>query len=255
MTMRRCSRARRWMRCCARWACRPSTSRRGPRSGPGCTGRCWRRSAEPVLVIADNASSEAQVRPLLPGPGPHRVIVTSRHTLAGLGARLLDVTVLDEEAAVALLDEALRAARPDDDRISADRRGAGRLAGVCGGLPLALQITAALLEADPALTASGPGRRARRRGRGGWRRCAMTMAAGPARRQWRRRSSCPTGSWMRTAARVFRLLPVNPGPDVSTAAAAALAGWPVGEARRVIGRLVRAHLVEAAAGGGPVADA
>ena len=28
------------------------------------------------------------------------------------------------------------------------------------------------------------------------------------------------------AARLFRLLPVNPGPDVSTAAAAALAGWP-----------------------------
>ena len=58
------------------------------------------------------------MRPLLPGPGPHRVIVTSRHTLAGLGARLLDVTVLDQEAAVALLDEALRAARPGDDRIS-----------------------------------------------------------------------------------------------------------------------------------------
>jgi hypothetical protein len=39
----------------------------------------------PVLVIADNASSEAQVRLLLPGPGPHRVVVTSRHTLASLG--------------------------------------------------------------------------------------------------------------------------------------------------------------------------
>ena len=69
--------------------------------------------SDPVLIIADNASSEAQVRPLLPGPGPHRVVVTSRHTLAGLGARLLDVTVLDDEAGVALLDEALRAARPE----------------------------------------------------------------------------------------------------------------------------------------------
>lgn len=35
---------------------------------------------DPVLVIADNASSEAQVRLLLPGAGPHKVLVTSRHT-------------------------------------------------------------------------------------------------------------------------------------------------------------------------------
>ena len=49
-------------------------------------------------MIADNASSEAQVRPLLPGTGPHKVLVTSRHTLAGLGARLVDVTVLDDAA-------------------------------------------------------------------------------------------------------------------------------------------------------------
>ena len=60
-----------------------------------------------------------------------------------------------------------------------------------------------------------------------WRRCGMTTAAGSARRRWRRRSSCRTGSWMRDAARMFRLLPVDPGPDVSTAAAAELAGWPV----------------------------
>ena len=52
------------------------------------------------------------------------------------------------------------------------------------------------------------------------------------------------------AALLFRLLPVNPGPDVCTAAAAALAGWPSGEARRVIGRLARAHLVEPGSGTG-----
>jgi len=92
--------------------------------------------SDPVLIMADNASSEAQVRPLLPGPGPHRVVVTSRHTLAGLGARLLDVTVLDAGTAVALLDTALRVARPGDDRIGADPAGAVELAGICGGLPL-----------------------------------------------------------------------------------------------------------------------
>jgi hypothetical protein len=39
---------------------------------------------KPVLIIVDNASSEAQVRPLLPGSGAHQVTVTSWHTLAGL---------------------------------------------------------------------------------------------------------------------------------------------------------------------------
>jgi tetratricopeptide (TPR) repeat protein len=49
-------------------------------------------------------------------------------------------------------------------------------------------------------------------------------------------------------ARVFRMLPVNPGPEVSTAAVATLADLPVSKARAEISHLVRAHLVEAAAG-------
>ena len=108
--------------------------------------------SDPVLVIVDNASSEAQVRPLLPGTGPHKVLVTSRHTLAGLDALLVDVTVLDDAASVALLEEALRVARPGDDRVSSDREAAGRLSVECGGLPLALQIVAAVLKADPVLS-------------------------------------------------------------------------------------------------------
>jgi hypothetical protein len=214
-------------------------------------GGLWRsvlaQIGEPVLVIADNASSEAQVRPLLPGAGPHRVMVTSRHTLAGLGARLLDVTALDDQAAVALLDEALRAARPDDDRISSDRGAAGRLAGICGGLPLALRITAALLMADPALAVGELGDELADEmhrlevlhyddGSG----TSAPSVAGAFELSYRQLDEA--------AVRMFRLLPVNPGPDVSTAAAAALAGRPVSETRKVIGQLVRAHLVEAAAG-------
>ena len=210
--------------------------------------------SEPVLVIADNASSEAQVRPLLPGHGPHRVVVTSRHTLAGLGARLLDVTVLDEAAGVALLEAALRAARPEDDRISSDREAAGRLAGICGGLPLALQIAAALLKADPCAErrASWPESSAAERGRlealrydDGSGAAAPSVAAA-FELSYRRLDETP--------ARVFRLLPVNPGPDVSTAAAAVLADLPESQVRGVLASLARAHLVEAApvlqAGGG-----
>jgi tetratricopeptide (TPR) repeat protein len=201
----------------------------------------------PVLIIADNASFEAQVRPLLPGPGPHRVMVTSRHTLAGLGARLLDVAVLDDQASVALLDRALRAARPGDDRVSADRAGAARLAAVCGGLPLALQIVAALLKADPSRTVSEMADELADEVRrlealryddgGGTSEPSVAAAFDLSYRQLDD-----------TMARMFRLLPVNPGPDVSITAVAALADLSVGNVRQIISQLVRAHLVEAAAG-------
>jgi tetratricopeptide (TPR) repeat protein len=198
-----------------------------------------------VLVVADNASSEAQVRPLLPGLGPHRVIVTSRHTLAGLRARLLDVTVLDQAAAVGLLEKAVRAARPGDDRVSGDLVAARRLAAACGGLPLALQVTAALLVADPALTAAElaaemadeVGRLAALRYDDGGGAGAPSVAAA---------FELSYRQLDEDAARLFRLLPAAPGPDVSTGAAAELAGWPAGRARAAVGRLVRAHLVESA---------
>jgi hypothetical protein len=47
---------------------------------------------------------------------------------------------------------------------------------------------------------------------------------------------------------VFRLLPVCPGPDASTTAVAVIADLPASEARRVLGGLGRAHLVEVAPG-------
>ena len=202
---------------------------------------------EPVLVITDNASTEAQVRPLLPGTGPHKVLITSRHTLAGLGTRLVDITVLDSAAGVDLLDTALRAARPGDERILRKPQDAARLAGLCGGLPLALQIIAAQLKADPALSAA---------------ELAEELAVESMRLE---QLAYDDGSGFgapsvaaafelsyqrleENAARVFRLLPVNPGPDLSTAAAAVLVDLSVTEARRVLAGLARAHLVEAAPG-------
>ena len=203
---------------------------------------------EPVLIIADDASSEAQVRPLLPGIGPHRVIVTSRHTLTGLGARLLNVDVLDQATATALLDRAVRAARPEDDRISSDPAAAQRLVQACGGLPLALQITAALLAADPAMSAwelaavldDEVTRLVTLRYDDGAGMGAPSVAAA-FELSYRRLDA--------DAALLFRLLPSDPGPDVSTAAAAALVAWPPGQARTVLGRLAKAHLVEPASGG------
>ncbi|MEU1009302.1 tetratricopeptide repeat protein [Streptomyces sp. NPDC005890] len=104
---------------------------------------------EAVLIVADNASSPEQVRPLLPGGVRHRVLVTSRDRLAQLGARLVPLDQLSPEAAYELLDRALRIADPDDDRVAEEAEAAARLAKLCGYLPLALQIAVALLAEDP----------------------------------------------------------------------------------------------------------
>lgn len=204
------------------------------------------RIDRPILIIADNASSEAQVQPLLPGPGPHRVIVTSRHTLGRLDARILDVNVLNVDAGVALLDAALRKARPADDRIAADRPGAVRLAEICGGLPLALQISAALLRSDETRTVGDLAGELSDEVR--LKRLAYDDDGGTSTWPVAAAFELSYRQLGEAAARVFRLLPVNPGPDVSTAAAAALADLPMDEVRRLMRQLVRAHLVEKAAG-------
>jgi tetratricopeptide (TPR) repeat protein len=204
-------------------------------------------AAGTVLVIADNASSEAQVRPLLPGSGQHKLIVTSRYTLAGLGARLVDLTVLDDDASVELLEVAVRAARPGDERIRGDREAAGLLAGLCGGLPLALQIIAALVIGDPTLS---PHELAQELATETERleQLRYDDGAGPGQQSVAAAFELSYRRLGEVSSRVFRLMSANPGPDTSTAAAAVLADLPAGKARRILAELARAHVVEAAPG-------
>ncbi len=98
-----------------------------------------------VLVLLDNAASEAQVRPLLPAGAYCGVLVTSRTRLAGLeGARLLELDVLEPDQAMDLL---ARVAGPE--RVAAEPVAAERVARLCGHLPLAVRVAAARLAARP----------------------------------------------------------------------------------------------------------
>lgn len=98
-----------------------------------------------VLVVLDDAASEAQVRPLLPGSPTCAVLVTSRVRLAGLeGARLLGLDVLDPEQAVALLGRMV-----GSERVAAEPDASAQLARLCGCLPLAVRVAGARLAARP----------------------------------------------------------------------------------------------------------
>jgi tetratricopeptide (TPR) repeat protein len=203
-------------------------------------GRAQERGA--VLVLADNASSPDQVRPLLPGDGPHRVLVTSRDRLPQLGARLVPLDQLTPEEAYELLDRALRIADPDDSRIVDEPDTAEQLAFFCGHLPLALQIAAALLAEDPGkplteLVAE----------MGEFRDRLDHLDDGE--RSVRAAFDLSYRRLLPDQARLLRLLALAPGAEVSDEVIAALVGAeapPVRELRA----LARAHLVERGSGRG-----
>ncbi|MEV0283454.1 BTAD domain-containing putative transcriptional regulator [Kribbella sp. NPDC050820] len=183
-----------------------------------------------VLIVLDNAVSEEQVRPLLPGAGRCLVLTTSRRRLTGLdGARLLSLDVLGSVEAIGLFNRIAGETAPGDP--------VEQIVDMCGRLPLAVRIAAARFRARPAWTMAHLADRLRdQRTRLG------ELVAG--------RSSVAAAfglSYGKLAAdqrRVFRLLGLHPGPDLDCHAAAALADTPLSETSRLLEELVDVHLLE-----------
>ncbi|MEV6303157.1 helix-turn-helix domain-containing protein [Actinoplanes sp. NPDC051861] len=95
------------------------------------------------LLVLDNAADETQVRPLLPGGGAGRTVVTSRRALAGLESVLrVPLKPLEPAESAELLSSI---AGRDDDMTAVAR--------LCGHLPLALRIAGTRLANRPAWTA------------------------------------------------------------------------------------------------------
>lgn len=89
-----------------------------------------------VLVVLDDAATEDQVRPLLPGAPGCAVLVTSRNRMAGLdGARLTELDVLGDDEAIELLTRIT-----GDDRAAAEPAALRRLVDQSARLPLAVRI-------------------------------------------------------------------------------------------------------------------
>jgi DNA-binding SARP family transcriptional activator len=194
-------------------------------------------AAKRMLIVLDNARDAAQVRPLLPGSPGCLVIVTSRNQLTGLAAsdsaRLLALDLLTEADARQLL-----AARLGSDRINAEPEAAAEVAVLCARLPLALAAAAARAAARPRLPLAALAaelRDAQNR--------LDALDSGDPATSVRAVFSWSTQQLTDSAARMFRLLGLHPGPDITAAAAASLAGTSVAQASRGLAELARAHLV------------
>jgi tetratricopeptide (TPR) repeat protein len=192
-----------------------------------------------ILVLLDNAATTEQIRPLLPGSPTCRVVVTSRSRLTGLmikeGAHRMPLDTLPPERAIELLEQVA------GDRVRDDPASSAKLARYCDHLPLALRIAAERLVASPHLTvAELVEELAEERER------LDALDSGEdeftnvrAVFSWSYRALAPE------AARIYRLLGLVNGPDISSAAAAVLAGITAPKARRLLDTLVGAHLLQA----------
>jgi DNA-binding SARP family transcriptional activator/Tfp pilus assembly protein PilF len=194
-------------------------------------------SGKRVLVVLDNARDTEQVRPLLPGSAGCLALVTSRNQLTGLvaaeGARPLDLDLLTVPEAYDLLIRRLGARR-----VAAERQAAGDIIASCARLPLALTIAAARAAARPgfplAAIADELGRSAA---------LLDHFDGGELAANVRAVFACSYRALSTDAARLFSMLGLHPGPDISVAAAASLAGVPAGQARMLLTELARAHLL------------
>ncbi|MFF4615207.1 AfsR/SARP family transcriptional regulator [Nonomuraea jabiensis] len=191
-----------------------------------------------VLMLLDNARDAAQVRPLLPGSRSF-VLVTSRNQMRGLavreGARPLVLGRFSPGESTALL-----AAILGPERIGAEPWAAAELARSCVHLPLALTIAAehATYRPGSPLHTLAEEVRAQRT------RLDALDASDDHEASVRAVLSWSYLALEPPAARLFRLLSLHPGPDVGAGAAAALAGVPVAEARRLLDVLADRSLLE-----------
>jgi DNA-binding SARP family transcriptional activator len=196
-----------------------------------------------MLTVLDDARDAAQVRPLLPGTGSCAVIVTSRHRLPDLaGSRLIDLDVLDDGEAAELFTRII-----GPERAEAEPEAVREVLAACAGLPLAIRIAGARLNARRSWTVATLATRLadeRRRmdeftaGDLAVRAC-FEVSFGAMHRPERPGAVDP--------AHAFRLLGVWQGPTIGPRAASALIGepeWPVTEA---VEMLVDAHLLESPA--------
>jgi len=190
-----------------------------------------------VLVVLDNASTVDQVRPLLPGDPGCLVVITSRDRHGGLiareGAHRLDVDVFTPAESRAMLAHILGPARVD-----AEPDAAAELGILCAHLPLALRIAAANLSSRPrhSLAAHVADLRAGNR-------LAALAVPGDERSAMRATFDLSYAVLPAEAQRMFGLLGLAPGIDVTAGAAAALAGTAEAAAAGLLDRLTAAHLL------------
>ncbi|MEV0785093.1 tetratricopeptide repeat protein [Streptomyces sp. NPDC050423] len=186
-----------------------------------------------VVIILDDATGPEQVGPLLPSGSPSLTIIASRRHLTGIPQALsVPLDVLSKEDAITLFRGFAGEERTRDIVETA------RIVGLCGYLPLAIELVAHRFRARTSWTLGVLAERLARSPR----RLAEIRTADQEQEMTRAfaLSYRTLTAQQRTA---FRCLGLYPGPDFTADAAAALLGLPPDTTERLLEGLLACHLL------------
>ncbi|MFD5464446.1 AAA family ATPase [Kitasatospora sp. NPDC127059] len=197
----------------------------------------WRSLAAErrIAVLLDNASTAAQVRPLLPGSDGTVVVVTSRRRLTGLGidgAVFRALEPLAPEASTEILAE-----RVGEHRVADESVAAAEVVDACAGLPLAICLAAARIAARPAQPLAAA---AELLGRGSDRLAALNAGGETVRDLL----DASYGVLEPEVARLYGLLGLLPFAEFTLENAAVLADTDPAGADLLLDGLIDVHLLE-----------
>ncbi|MBE8516829.1 tetratricopeptide repeat protein [Amycolatopsis sp. H6(2020)] len=191
-----------------------------------------------ALVLLDNAATEDQIRPLLPGTTGCLVLITSRHSLPLLdGTHPLHLDVLTPAEAIELLGRIT-----GDDRVDVEPEAAAMVAALCGHLPIAISLAARRLRSRPVWTVADLADRLSEADR-------RLEQLSPDARGLHGVFDLSYQALPPDQRRVFRLLGLHPGDDFTAESAAALSGVTPPEAEFILERLLDEHLLQQATAG------
>ncbi|MFJ6776694.1 DUF4365 domain-containing protein, partial [Kitasatospora sp. NPDC091257] len=193
-----------------------------------------RRAAEgnPVLLVFDNVAQLSQVAELVPRADAHGLVITSRMRIGIMdGVECVPLGCMTVEESDALFRRILTPSRWAD---AGEER--ERLWELCGRLPLAMRISAAILKEDPTLGVSG---------------LVEELAEARTRLDVLRYGDTAVRAALEVSFRhldedlkePFCRLSVNPTPQVSEEIASVLIGVPVARVRTVLRRIGQASLL------------
>jgi DNA-binding SARP family transcriptional activator/tetratricopeptide (TPR) repeat protein len=187
-----------------------------------------------MVIVLDNAATEAQVTPLLPGAPGCVVLVTSRRRLSGLDhTHTLSLDTLPPIDAIALLRQTA-----GDNRLAGQAPGVvEELVELCGRLPLAIRIAAARLRSHPTWDLAHLVRRLRDQ-----QQRLVELSAGP--RSVTAALDLSYQDLTGDQQQVYRRLGLHFGPDIEPYAAAALLDASLSQAGQLLEQLLEAHLLQ-----------